>query len=178
MIHNVTWYPFLVSLLRFFSSNCPLSLTHSLSLSLSLSLSHTHTHTHTLVLVLVLAPLPDIGHGGLLSQGGKARQNSQTRNSTGCGAAGLSHPVQPSTYRQKKYSPTHGLATPQWVGRMGYSPQWRHQCIWPGLYTTLSPPLVRWYQVTSIECSNSITEVALLHMLAPLITQELMLPMA
>ena len=85
--------------------------------------THTHTHTHTMYCTCTTAWYRS---RGLLLQGGKARQNNPTGNYTGCGAASQSYPVWPGTYGRKKYSPTHGLATPQWVGRMGCSPEWQH----------------------------------------------------
>ena len=79
--------------------------------------AHGHTHTHTLV--LVVAPLPNTGH--VVSFTGKRSQtvcqNSRTGNSTGCDAASLGHPARNGTCGWRKYSPTHGLATPEWVGR-------------------------------------------------------------
>ena len=89
--------------------------------------THTHTHTHTHTYTYTCSTAWYRAHGPLFLKGDEARQNSRTGNSMGYGAASLGYPVKPGTFGQRKHSPTHGLATPQWVGRMGCNPEWWHR---------------------------------------------------
>ena len=89
--------------------------------------THTDTHRHTHLYLLVLAPLPDTGHVVSFYKEAKPGRTAKLETPLDVERPAEAILSDPGTYGRRKYSPTHGLATPQWVGRMGCSPEWWHR---------------------------------------------------